>query len=236
MTYTFERIGEVSTSMMFHQDRRQLGGEMTVAVVGIPRGGTTMVAAAVDALGVDMGPRDDMAAFHFEDQTMNRVDLDVRFKYVKQRNSEHAAWGWKDPTGIDSVRKIMFAVRNPRVIVVFRDMLATIQGEMRFDDAHEIDPRRGFEQLVDMTLHWWTGLLEFVTHTQVPTMLVSYERAIADPDLFVHELASFLGVDANQAQRDEVLARISPTGGYIILPSQGQGNEDWPIDEDIDEE
>lgn len=232
MSYEFERIGEVSTSMMFHQDRRQPGGEMTVAAVGIPRGGTTMVAAAVDALGVDMGPREDMRDFHFEDQIMNRVDLDVRFQYIVQRNSEHAAWGWKDPTGIDSVRKIMFAVRNPRVIVVFRDILATIQGEIRFDEAHEIDPRRSFGQLVDMTLHWWTGLMEFVKHTQVPTMLVSYERSIADPDLFVAELAAFLGIGTNQSQRDEALARINPKGGYLKVASE----PDWPVDEDIDEE
>ena len=218
MTYQFERIGDVSTSMMFHQDRRQPGGEMTVAVVGIPRGGTTMVAAAVDALGVDMGPRDEMAKFHFEDQTMNRVGLDVRFEYVKQRNLEHAAWGWKDATGVGGVRNIAFAVRNPRVIVVFRDMLATIQGEMRFDDAHGIDPRRGFEHLANMTLHWWTELMEFLTHTQVPTMLVSYERAIADPDLFVAELVSFLGVDPGYTP--EALARINPKGGYLVLPEE----------------
>src|SRR3990167_5324602 len=162
-----------------------------------------MVAACVAALGVDLGPADELATFHYEDQTMHSPDLVTRFRYIARRNVQHQCWGWKDPVGEHSVREVMFALRSPRVVVVFRDLLATVQAELRYDVVNGITGR-SFDAVADRTLEWWRRNLEFVRFTGVPTLFVSYERAMLHPDLFVGELAGFLGVDSAERDRKSV--------------------------------
>ena len=149
--HKFEQIGEVSVGMVQNIGRASNCDVMTVPIVGVPRGGTTMVAAAVDALGVYLGPQGEMNDFHFEDQAMHSPDLGTQYKGIRKRNVQHRVWGWKDPTGVHSVQSVVFALRNPHVIVVFRDVLASIQGEMRFDEKYGVVPPRTFEQLSTMT-------------------------------------------------------------------------------------
>jgi len=218
MEYEFTHIGDVATTM--HLNAYPLpdverGDKYTVPIVGIPRGGTTMVAAVVEALGIDLGPTADLRNFHFEDQTMHSPYLDVQVKYAKKRNEEFDRWGWKDPTGIMAVRHVLFAIRNPRVIVVFRDMLATIQGEMRFDRVHNIQPPRTFRDMADRSLAWWNQNIEFIKDSSVPTLLVSYERALSNPELFIDEICSFLGISPTEERKAEALSRTNRSGGYI---------------------
>ena len=194
---------------------------MTIPIAGVPRGGTTMVAAAVHALGVDLGPAKDFGAHTFEDQSMNG-ELHTRLSYIKRRNAERQVWGWKDPTAIVSMRELFFALRNPRLILVFRDMMATIDSEMRFDEAMSIEPRRSFADLAEATTNWWASNMEFISRTTFPTLLVSYERALQHPETFVNQLAAFLGLTPTQEQVQEAMIRINPRGGYLKMDEQGQ--------------
>ena len=172
------------------------------------------MAACVAALGVDLGPADELATFHYEDQTMHSPDLVTRFRYIARRNVQHQCWGWKDPVGEHSVREVMFALRSPRVVVVFRDLLATVQAELRYDVVNGITGR-SFDAVADRTLEWWRRNLEFVRFTGVPTLFVSYERAMLHPDLFVGELAGFLGVDSAERLVDAELC-VGRDGGYMV--------------------
>lgn len=211
--YNFRHTGEVRPTMTLNDLQPAL--PMTVPIVGIPKGGTTMVAAVVHALGVYLGPMDELKEYNFEDQTMHQPHLERVYPEIKVRDSMYSMWGWKDPVGISSVRQVMFALRNPRLIMVFRDMLASIQGTMRFDEAHNIDPRRGFKELAEQTLSWWGGNFDYILKSSVPTLLVSYERAMSMPEQFVEEVISFLGVAPSSQQREDALARIGK-GGYIV--------------------
>jgi len=194
---------------------------MTIPIAGVPRGGTTMVAAAVHALGVDLGPAKDLSERTFEDQSMNTDDLGSRLSYIKRRNTERQVWGWKDPTAIVSMRELFFALRSPRLILVFRDMMATIDSEMRFDDHINLMPRRTFADLAEATTNWWVSNVEFMSRTTFPTLIVSYERALQHPETFVNQLSKFLGLAPTQEQVQEAMIRINPRGGYLKLDEQG---------------
>lgn len=216
----FQRIGELSTSMVLNSNRSSNCGVMTIPIVGVPRGGTTLVAAVAHALGVYLGPLEDLTEYHFEDQTMHSPNLDIQYRGVQRRNRDYKIWGWKDPIGIASVQSIVFALRNPHVIIVFRDWLASIQGEMRFDKNYEVDPPRTFQELIESTSLWWDANMRFLSRTQFPTMLVSYERVLSNPDLFIVELERFLHLKPSDEQRTEARARISQSGGYLITDPQ----------------
>ena len=219
MTYDFYRHGKPRPCLQLNPETPC--SMMTVPIVGVPRGGTTMVAAVVHSLGVDLGPAKDLAEFTFEDQSMNRADPGLELSYIKQRNHEANIWGWKNPAALQSIRPLFFSLRKPRLIMVFRDVMATMDGEMRFDEEHGVEPRRAFCDLAQATANWWAENMAFITQTTFPTLLVSYEHAIRAPETFIHALADFLGITPTHEQMTEAMARINPNGGYLRLDEQG---------------
>ena len=129
--------------------------EKTVVVLGAFRGGTSMVAQLLRALGVFMGDEfahPDQEYGNLEDrefqQLLHRKDLLTREDIsstdfsaaeigtlktlVGQRNRQHPLWGWKYP---GTVLWCLHAglscyLRNPHFITVFRDPLAIFQHEL----------------------------------------------------------------------------------------------------------
>jgi hypothetical protein len=57
--------------------------------------------------------------------------------------------------------------------------------------------------------------MRYITNTQFPIYLVSYERAINNPELFIYELEVFLQLKPTEEQRAEAVSRISRSGGYL---------------------
>jgi len=218
---TFQRTGKVDTSISLnrkaHVERPQ---QQTIIIAGIPRGGTSMVAAVIEALGIDLGPREDMDAFNFEDQKMQSAYIEVRAERVKQRNKECDVWGWKDPVGITRVQDTTPLLRNPYVILVSRDPLATIQGELRFDKAHASLGLRTLKDITAQTRRWWNCNFDFIQDTKLPTLLVSYERAINNPPRFVSEVCDFLSLAPTEEEKQKAIERISPAGGYLTTMSE----------------
>jgi hypothetical protein len=141
----------------------------------------------------------------------------VLLGYIASRNREREVWGWKYPTAIASMKTIFFALRNPRIIMVFRDMISSIDAEMRFDDAYNIDPRRTIPALAKQASAWWATNMDFVAEAACPMLLVSYEWAIRTPERFVRELAEFLGITLNHELLQKAMSRINPRGGYLCL-------------------
>ena len=208
---SFERIGDVKVGKVLNE--RPHEDTLTVCIAGVPRGGTTMVAAAVHALGLYLGPEEDLRGFTFEDQRMNRPYLEEQHACIKERDAAHDKWGWKDPGAIHPLNELAHALRNPRVILVFRDTLASIQAEQRFDEENEITGRT-FTGLVESSMQRLETNWKFVERTRLPLMLVSYERAINNREVFVSEVENFLGITPTNEQRQEAISRISQQGGY----------------------
>ena len=50
--------------------------------------------------------------------------------------------------------------------------------------------------------------------------MVSYERAIQSPDVFIKDLAAFLNITPTHEVLQEALARINPRGGYLRVDEQ----------------
>ena len=218
MAYEFARYGSPHPTLVVNPAPPT--PRMTVPIVGVPRGGTTMVAAVVHALGMDLGPTKDLAEHTFEDQGMTNPDIGLLLSYIARRNREREVWGWKDPSAVTKIQSIFFALRNPRMVLVFRDMIATIDSEMRFDVAKNIQPQRTFSDLSQATVNWWVDNMTFIGKTSFPTLMVSYERVLRRPDLFVRDLGAFLGITPTHEQLQEALARINPDGGYLHVDEQ----------------
>jgi hypothetical protein len=212
----FKHLGGKPIGSMMLNYRPREDETMTVVIAGVPRGGTTMVAAVVDALGVYLGPEEDLRTYTFEDQTMNLPWLASQHECIEQRNVEFDVWGWKNPGATKSFGELVHALRNPRVIIVFRDLLSSIMGEMNADRVLENPEPRSLNLLIDDALERQERNLIFARRTRLPTLLVSYEKCIIDRNRFLDEIIEFLGLDPSPEERETAMNRIGTIGGYIV--------------------
>lgn len=191
---------------------RTLDRYATIIVVGVPRSGTTMAAKALEKLGVFLGSEIDAPVQ--EDQRLSRAlesatgELsDVILAY----NNAHEIWGFKRPTAYQTIDLSLF--RHPRLVVTFRDPLAIAKRE-------QVSMVSDFRDQLRRATEWSAKLADFALRQSVPTMLISYEKALQRPERFVRGLSRFIGM-----QPDDVLLRaavdvIRPSPSEYVTKSQ----------------
>jgi len=184
-----------------------------------------MVAGAIHGLGVSMGsdlpdniedPR-----FNYDHHTKNGVIYgdfltQVKRSIAKRNDAEHT-WGWKYPRAQVYMRDVVEDLINPCLVMVFRDPIpATLrvtarQGKAHFDSDRVLKTMQGQMRMVqaNMTL---------INELKVPTLTVSYERALKMPEVFLAELAAFVGRDL-PCDVSDLLNFMTP-GSYKKPPLQ----------------
>jgi len=196
-----------NTGIMVVGDISPPPAQRTIVIAGTPRGGTTMVAEVLATLGVPMGipVPPPVEQFNFEDpefQTLlhmespGEVDLASLRALVLQRNLDHAVWGFKLPTALNSLAILEQELRNPQFILVFRDVVAVSSREVvsvGFDATHAM--RRA--------LVWQERMLDFVETSGAKCLLISYEKALQFPDIALDLLISWCGLEPPRTLRDK---------------------------------
>ena len=76
---------------------RRIPVRRTLVVLGVERGGTSMVAGVLRALGVPMGDR---AGLNHEDPAFLKDDPDKLRRAIRTRNKQHDMWGFKVPKAL----------------------------------------------------------------------------------------------------------------------------------------
>lgn len=168
-------------------------GTRTTVCLGTPRGGTSMVAGAISGLGVFMGSdlpvNVEDRAFN-PDQHQGDLDgfLDTLPPVIKDRNETYAHWGWKYPRAERYLERVADQLKGLHLIVVLRDPVPACLRTLKRSDA---DPM----QVVKRRIQMEARNIALVDRLKRPTLLVSYERASTRPEVFLEELADFLGVE-----------------------------------------
>ncbi len=190
----------------------------TFICMGTPRGGTSMVAGVMAACGIFMG--NDLPQ-NIEDPEFNRdahrnISAEA-FRnrlpaVIQSRNREHSVWGWKYPRAGSYLEDIISNIRNPHLIIVFRDPVpATMRAEPEDDTAALKDLRN--------RLRLELSNLRLARSFKKPALMVSYERSIRNPHGFITQLTGFLNVPPPE-NLDPVLEFMEP-GRYKkpLLPT-----------------
>lgn len=177
--------------------------EKTVVVLGAARGGTTMVASVLEALGVPMGEK---LGPVMEDVALSRAvetrDLAAVDEIIAARNEKHPVWGWKRPSALEHGEVWQGRFRNPYIIAIFRDPFA-IANRNRISMLSDV-----FQNMALSVRHLGM-LVEIVKKEKGPVLLCSYEKALASPETFVRAVDDFLDLDAAD-RRADAIGRINP--------------------------
>ena len=188
--------------------------ERTFIVIGLARGGTTMVARLLDAFGVHMGDEADNPVV--EDRRIAAAiedggDAAVR-AVVADYDANHAVWGFKRPNVFRSLDPQILPFRNPHFVVVVRDPLA-IANRNRISMFK--DP------LVDMadSVELMADLVRFVEAQRAhPMFLLSFDKSLMNVRSLVGDMAEFVGVELTQPLRRKALKSIEvDNNNYLEL-------------------
>ncbi len=195
----------------------------TVIVLGVPRGGTSMVAGVLTKLGVFMGTKDKLEPFYENTELglcRKAKDKTKTRKTIATYNDKYAIWGMK------ILPKSWFFwfsrdyFRHPVYVVVFRDILAIAKRQVVSLDK---------SLLTEMFKALWFNccLLVFLWFNKKPTLIISYEKTLLFPESFVEELCSFLGIsDAHRAESAIKFIRPSPSDYLMRSTTQCQLDKD----------
>ena len=177
--------------------------EKTVIVLGAARGGTTMVAAVLQALGVYMGERlgpvlEDVAL----SAAVESRDVARLTDIVTRRNAAYPLWGWKRPSALEYGEVWQGCFRNPHIIAVFRDPFAIA-------NRNRISMLSDVFQNMERSVQQLGMLVNLLRRQKGPVLLSSYEKALAFPEIFVRAVEDFLDLDAAE-RRAEAIRQINP--------------------------
>lgn len=166
------------------------GGAKTIVVLGVARGGTSMVASVLRELGIFLG--DQAMAPVFEDvrlaEAIEAGDTARCRTIIAEYDAGHSVWAFKRPGLIDHLAAVTPLFRNPVYVVIFRDVLAIAN---RNALSMKINPLKSMKQ----SLRQYDIVREFVVSTNPTALLVSNEKALLHPVAFVTELVNWLGLD-----------------------------------------
>jgi hypothetical protein len=177
---------------------------LTVVILGIPRGGTTMVAGVAKRCGLSIGVN---LPGNLEDPDFSNGDVARMEAAVAARNAAMDVWGWKFPRAASYLPELMPKLRNPRIVMVWRDLMATV--------ARKIARGNPLQESLMTASRIQTRNLRLMSLNPCPILHVSYEKAILDPEPFVATLAAFVG-GRPPADMDELRAFMKP-GSYKPL-------------------
>lgn len=184
-------------------------GSKTIVVLGVERGGTSMVAGVIRALGVNMGERagrnHENAAFLSDDQEKLR-------NQIKKHNEENDVWGFKVPKASLMVDFYAKNLRNPHFVLVFRNIGSVVDSWCS----------RGANDPIETAKHslkYYSAALDSLNNTGFPLMYVNYERACEQKNDFINSIAGFIGIDPDEEIKEKAVSVITGEGGgYLDLP------------------
>jgi len=187
--------------------------EKTVVVLGVARGGTTMVASVLQALGVFMG---DKLGPVLEDPTLSRLveahNVQQLKELVASRNAAYSLWGWKRPSALDHSEVWKGIFRNPYIIGIFRDPFV-IANRNRISMLSEVF------QSMEQSVQQLGLLVKFLREQECPVLLCSYEKVLSSPQTFVRAVDNFLDLNATDRWGDAI-RQVDPASQEYLEASR----------------
>lgn len=203
---TFRKPDGNRNSALIVEGEPMKTGPRTYVVLGVMRGGTTMVGGIMRALGVFMG--DNIDENNQESMDFHGRTPDQLAEVIARNNSNHQVWGWKHPNAADYLEGVWPHLVNPHAICVYRDAVANGQALNRWHPFSKMDA-------IQAALRRQQRNLNLVSKLAGPKIFVSYEKAERNKRLFLTEFSGLLGIRPRHDEFDFVA--FMQSGSYKKL-------------------
>lgn len=200
----------------------------TILVLGVGRGGTSAVAGCLRELGV-VFPNAHSLKHEWSPliKTDGSVDREQTRTIFERINLQHNVWGWKSPADAFHVEDFISLVREPRIVVVYRNPLDILNSTAKHDGTP-------FEAQIQNVAEVQLQLANIVTYANAPIAALSYEQLTESPQRLVEELRHWLGLTPTKAQIDAAVDFVRTGRGYrnvsFEAPQSDVDQEDLDVD------
>lgn len=185
------------------------GPRRTYVVLGVPRGGTSMMAGLLKVLGVfmgkDDGPQHEDPAFREETSIRDKKEA------ILEYNGKYEKWGWKLPNSIYYYANIQKHLINPVFITVYRNPMTVALSSSRHD-GRPMDL-----SLVEVAANHCAAVNNIVKlHPAVPAWGCAYESVVRSENRgrFVKEVADGLRLETSNDVLEAAAEFLDPDTGY----------------------
>lgn len=184
--------------------REPIRGNKTVVVLGVNRSCTSIASGLIDGLGV---PMDDSQDGHFERILFKDTGLGcIISDEINKLNESFNNWGVQIKHDKRSAERICRKLRNPHLIIVFRDPIANAQRLLSAELSNE-HPLHAVYDVVKRQKE----LLHMIA-LPYPILLLSCERLRYESDVVINDICKFIDVK----HKPEASDIIGKNGGYLI--------------------
>ena len=176
---------------------------------GLARGGTSLISGVLIELGVFMGHNAHKTKHEYTPlyPGMPKIEL---LETIRANDRAHSVWGWKCPKDIFHIDQYLHHLRNPHAIIVFRNFLDSSMSSYKHNSIDLLHSLREHQSVME-------GIISFAIDSEVPTALVSYEKALATPSLFVSGVVNFLQLTTAGETQLANAEQFSSRGTYSLV-------------------
>lgn len=171
-------------------------------VVGVQRGGTSAIAATLEALGVSLG--DNYHEPNFEDLGLANAfragDWKKVATLINNYEEKYEKFAWKLPDSNNKLQRISKLFSNPNFIFVYRDIFA-IASRKQYVHGGDIS------DAMHSSLAAYKRILKFTDNNSFPALHISYEKLLLSKEAHLRELAEFCDIEAS----DNLIKQASKT-------------------------
>jgi hypothetical protein len=196
--------------------RRRASQEKTLLITGLARSGTSMLAALLEGAGVWLG--DHVYQPINEDAEITQIlrarDLTRLDALIRRQNAKTPIWGFKMPDLHQFLQHDELGrFRNPHLMVIYRDPVAVAA---RNALSEQVD---GTEAMIETTaaMH---SIAQFVRASGLPFLLLSYEKALLFPQVFIDGALKFCGITLDDEKRAGLRRHVQPNRMQYVLTSK----------------
>jgi hypothetical protein len=187
--------------------------EKTVIVFGCGRGGTSALSGCLRILGVATSEEFVHPLKHEwspVEYAHDGVDRGATKRNIDYMNAKYPVWGWKSPKDLFSFNQYASFLRNPHILIVFRNIL---------DICNSTEHKEGVPPIITLldASSVYSALAEIAASIEFPLAMVTYESLVEKSEAVTKNLSDWLGLNADSQALLDAAGFVSSDAGYRPL-------------------
>ena len=177
----------------------------TFLVIGLARSGTSILAGSLRRLGLFMGDSAGDRPSNEDGPLRDLVlaqDWGLADELIASYNRSHKKWGTKIPGLVDQLEQAHSTFRNPRYIIMFRDIFSIAN---RDRISMQLDLLGGMSRSIEQ----YRKICDFLVKNNPDCLMISFDTALHDKEVLVEELVAFCQLQPSKQQVEDALAFIT---------------------------
>jgi len=165
----------------------------TFIIVGVARGGTSLLSGTLNALGVFTG--DKSVSPVYEDVRLAKYidskDNDGAYNVIHEYNKRYDIWAFKRPSIIHSLDLFHDSWRNPIYLFIFKDFLSIA-------NRNVLSMGMDFLQCLNLAYNDYGNIIKFILQNKISGFCFSYDKILSNKRKFIDYLVEKLNIDAER--------------------------------------